>query len=165
MAKRDTRTKKVEKVKFGYKVELDSICTYSHREPEEWGSYEEHYQNSFVKIAKGGKYPDVLSDFDFKVGDDVYVVWYEYSTGDSFGRSERACKYAMGVFKDLAPAKELKRAIEGFTKDRTTQSEDHYRFYCKTSDGQEFEEGFASWVGYFESLEGVHIETTEITAE
>ena len=156
--------------KFGYKVSINQYQdSYSNERDEngdsvEYGWHESSHSNSFSRITKvdKGGYPDIVSDFDFKKGDDVFVVWFEYSTGDSFGSSYRGSIEAVGVFKDKVCAKELRDAIEAFTKNSDANTMNSYKFECETSDGQKFEYGFAPWVGYFETLEDVHIESTEI---
>ena len=40
--------------------------------------------------------------------------------------------------------------------------EDQYRFDWKSSDGQKVSSGFLPWLGYFENLENVYVETVQV---
>ena len=72
-------------------VEYDERCTYNHREPEQYGSWEEHYDSEVTNVRR------ITDDEDRPYRSDVfavpegtekvYVVYMIYSTGDSFGRS------------------------------------------------------------------------------
>lgn len=144
-----------------YKVNISQYCSHSHREDEEFGSWEESYDNSFENVEKVSKngYPDVLSIFDLQIGEEGFVVWMEYSTGDSFGYSTRGSVEPVGIFKDKKVAQELVDAINSWDPDKAREKswDERNRFYFKTSDGQVFDYGFAPWSGYFENLDEVHI--------
>lgn len=145
-------------MKFGYKVEIDSYCDHYDYPEEEYGSWSASYTNYFKKVTKTKHYPDVVSDIDFQVGQKCFLVWIEWSSGNSFGYSDRCSTEAIGIFKDEQSARELVKAIEDSSVQYDAETDSRYRFYCKTSDGQEFEYGFAPWFGYFERLDEVHLE-------
>ena len=154
--------------KFGYKVSINSYCESSYRETDDnddyvqYGSHSSSYSNSFDRISIAKDYPDVVSTHDLKDFDKCYVVWFEFSTGDSFGSSTNSEIETAGVFKDRECAAELAKAIKDFTENSDANTMDRYRFEFKTSDGQEFVYPFARWIGYFETLGEVHIEETYI---
>lgn len=150
--------------KFGYGVDIDKICTHSESSDEPYGYWHQSYSNTFQSISKGGTYPDVVSTHDLNKGDKAFVVWVEYSHGDSFGHSDRGNVEVVGVFTDKAIAEELKAALIDYEKHKPgKQWDDRYRFHFKTSDGQEFNYGFVPWSGYFEHLDDVHIQETQIS--
>ncbi len=153
------KTEPKKKTKFGYKVDIRSRCVHHESDGQEYGSYSAQYENSLQSVvrAKSKDYPDLVSDFEFKNEEPAYLVWYEYSTGDSFGHSHRGGKCAMGLFKTKDIAEELAKAIRNWD----TDSKDAYSFKHTTSDGQSFSDS-ASWVGYFEYLEEVHVECVYI---
>lgn len=97
-------------------------------------------------MEKTSEYPDVTSKFDIPSGSNAIVVWVEWSSGDSFGSHYAGSSEAVGIFTDIKAAKELKQHIE--TKDWDKEPQLSFA----TSDGQEFNIGFAGWVGYFESI-------------
>lgn len=157
------RVVEMKKNKFGYKVDIGQRCENEIEADEEFGSWERSYSNWFEKISKTKGVPDVVSDFDIQPGETCYVVWVEYSSGDSFGTAENENVEAVGVFKDKECARQLEKAIEeqnrkGFTSNFSSDN----KFYFKTSDGQEFEYGFCPWYGYFEVLENVYVEECEM---
>lgn len=147
-----------------YKVEINSYCEHSEREPEEFGSWEESFSNSLGKVKRTSKkeYGDVLSKFDLKKGDDAFVVWIEYSTGDSFGHAERGSTMAIGIFTDVKAARVLAAKINEYDRDVNTAAGDKFKYGFKTPDGQFFECGYAPWLGYFEHLNEVHVDVVEI---
>ncbi len=100
--------------KFGYKVDIGQRCENEIESNEEFGSWERSYSNWFEKISKTKDVPDVVSDFDIQPGETCYVVWVEYSSGDSFGMAENENVEAVGVFKDKECAIQLEKAIETY---------------------------------------------------
>lgn len=155
--------------KFGYKVDIGQECEKDIEADEEFGSWERSYSNWFEKISKTKGVPDVVSDFDIQPGETCYVVWVEYSSGNSFGTAENENVEVVGVFKDKECAKQLEKAIEEQNQAYRQGDfafgeswEDKNKFYCKTSDGQEFQYGFCPWYGYFEVLENVYVEECEM---
>lgn len=160
----------VEKEKpmyYGYSFPIESFLETFFREPEEFGSWEEQYINTPPnKIRKTEDNPDVVSSIDFKCGSMVYVVWAEWTCGDSFGYSSGGGKEAFGVFNDHETAIELATWLENredccfiLSSDRDSLTdEERAKSTFKTSDGQEFFIPFIEWVGYFESLDRMHVD-------
>lgn len=111
-------------------------------------------------IKEEGEYFDVIAPFEVKSGDSVIVVYAVYSTGDSFGHDEGACKEVIDVFKDMDKAEACVRAIESTTKswdDRTEKKAEWIR-----EDGSAGKLDYVPWNGYFESLDYVRAETVEV---
>lgn len=159
--------KKVEretvKMPYGYAVTINSYCEHSEREDVEYGSWSESYSNDIERlIVKGGS--DVASIHDLQSGDRAFVVWVEWSTGDSFGHGDRSCTEVLGLFKSYEDAEVLKDTIEASSNkyDRRGYENDGVAYWVKTPDGQIFTSGWAPWLGYFESLDSVHIDRVEV---
>jgi hypothetical protein len=144
-----------EKVKTGYRVVIDSHCDESSYPSEPYGDWSESWSHYFrsIHLLGSGQHSDVNSDHSFNVGDHVYVVWLEYSSGDSFGWANSKYVSVVGVLKTQEAADEFEAWINH------TKEEDGNIF--ESSDGQTIEV-YRSWVGYFESLETVHIQSTLI---
>jgi hypothetical protein len=145
----------------GYKVEINQRCVGHSPAAERYGSWSKSFENTFKRIRLSGdsEIPDVVSTVNLVPGDEVFVVWYEYSSGDSFGRSDKEYYEVAGVFENQNTASELAKAIEEFKPDPDIHDWDtKYKFVCDTSDGQRFEIGRVPWAGYFERLAGVHVE-------
>lgn len=136
---------------FGYKVNINSICEDSYRSEEEYGEWGATYSNSFDGVHKStDKHPDVVSVEDLGTGTMAYVVWLDYSTGDSFGSGTRNCTDTPAIFSNIEDATKLASMIR-------TQSESGTVNYVFTaSTGQVFSI-YASWSGYFETLENVYV--------
>jgi hypothetical protein len=139
---------------FGYKVEIDSVCTHYEREDVEWGSWSSEHSNYFKEVLKVDKnsYPDITSSVDIKEGEECFVVLAEWSSGDSFGCGYRSNTEPLAIFKDAESAQAFKTACEK-VKD--------YSVELATPDGQNFDI-FAGWVGYFERLDEIHVEQTKL---
>lgn len=150
---------------FGYKVEINQYCTHSEYSNEQFGSWSVSYDNTFQHIRKkkgNEEYPDIVSSIDFAPGDQVYVVWLEYSTGDSFGHSYRGRVEPIAVFNNYKDAESLKKLIE---KPEFKENDLDKGIYIQlitfeSLDGQTLDIGASPWTGYFETLEEVHIEPT-----
>ena len=136
---------------FGYKVEINSICTESYRSEEEWGSWSSQYSNYFEDVTKTDTYPDITSSLDIKEGELCFVVWAEWSSGDSFGHGVNSNTEALAIFKDPESAKMFKKEVESITE--------YSRESFVTPDGQEHDI-YCPWTGYFEELTEIHIEQT-----
>ena len=155
--------------KFGYSVVINQRLESEYEPDEEFSSWERSYSNWFEKISKTKNVPDVVSDFDIQKGETCYVVWVEYNSGDSFGTAENENVEVVGVFKDKNCAKELEKAIEDLHHkfcigefENCETWDDRYKFYFKTSDGQEFKYGLCPWYEYFNDLQNVYVEETEM---
>lgn len=154
MAKKKTKKIAKKKVLFGYKIPVKSYCEHSEREDKQFGNWEESYSNSLNDTIKHTKeYPDVVSVHDFKPGEVAYVVWTEWSTGDSFGHADRSGTEVIGVFRNEADADVLRSHIES----RAAYGSKDNGYNVQTPDGQIFESVLAPWDGYFESLDSCHV--------
>lgn len=144
---------------YGYDVDICQICInseYSETDSEYSGDYlwYESYDNFLGSITPNTSgYPDVVSTLKLAKRGTYYLVWLEYSTGDSFGTSNKGSTLACGIFQDFKSANQLKKAIEDYS----------HEDYCEnspikliTSDGQEFEI-YDCWTDYFGGLDNVNI--------
>lgn len=147
----------------GYKVDIMSRCEHSEREDKEYGSWSESHSNRLGKVTVDAKYPSLMSRHIFKPGDTAFLVWLEYSSGDSFGSNKRGSTLSIGLFKDVAPAQELVKHIKSVKdNDLSTASGDKFGMLCKTKDKQLFKMEWCPWHGYFETLEEVHIDVVTL---
>lgn len=136
---------------FGYKVEISRYCDFSEHSDEEYGPWSESYSNSFISIKKTEQFGDVFSslDLDKTAG---FLVWVEYSTGDSFGHAERGQVEVVAICKTQKGAKKLKEFIH------SVSAEDSSEYRQKiTIDGQKLEI-YCPWLGFFDHLDEVHIQ-------
>ena len=151
----------LKNAKVGLRCEFSQRCVKDKRERGQFGSWSKEYENRLGMVSIEKDHPDVVADLDIKEGDRVYVVWCEWSDGDSFGRSERGGVEAIGVFKDTNAAIAFAKFIEADNR----SDEDSYSKVktFKSEDGQEFTiRGYLPWNGYFEHLEEIHIQTVTV---
>lgn len=147
-------------------VDIVSFQVSSHREPEEYGSWSSEYQNKFnsVSLSDKSSYRSTSAFKDAKIGDVVFVVWAEYSTGDSFGHAASGSIDIIDVFSDVKLANALKNQLktEGVIKDKYGREKrpdwQNSSIKYKNQDGIEITYN-RSWLGYFESLDEIHIST------
>jgi hypothetical protein len=146
---------KITEKHFGYGVKIHSRCDHSERSDEQYGSWHESYTNSIsAKVQSVTEYPDVVSTYEIAPGSEAWVVWVEYSTGDSFGHADRNGTEVIGIFSqdNFASAQVLQAGLE------KQDAEDNHAYRIETPDGQVFESNWAPWSGYFEHLDTVHID-------
>lgn len=148
---------------FGYKVDIISYCYQSEHATEQFGSWSTSYNNSFGSIRKSVKkkdYPDITSVINFAPGAEVFVVWLEWSSGDSFGQGYCNNVAEVAVFNNMQDAGKLKDLIENPVYQQKDPEFDAGIIPFKSQDGQILELYVGDWTGYFETLESVHIEHT-----
>jgi hypothetical protein len=141
----------------GYQVKISQYCDYSEHSEEEYGSWEESYSNSFESCTKtNSQFADVYSSVDTaKTGG--YLVWVEYSTGDSFGHSDRGSVESIAIFEKAESAQQLKNLITQWDQEyRRNEGKFEYSREVEI-EGQKLKI-FCPWTGYFEHLEEVHIQ-------
>lgn len=142
-----------------YYVEFNQECTYREESQEQYDSWGESYSNSFESITNKTNHPNLVSSLKFKKGEKAFLVWIEYSTGDSFGRSDRGHVLPMGLFKDLASAEAFKAEAKFWTPEHDPTnivSSRQCRFH--SPDGQVITYHYPEWDDYFGGLDSVNIE-------
>ena len=120
------------------------------RYEREWGSWSSQYSNYFEDVTKTDTYPDITSSLDIKEGELCFVVWAEWSSGDSFGCGVNSNTEALAIFTDVKSVKEFKEKVinnEDYTLEFTTSDGQSHKIYCP-------------WTVYFETLTDIHIEQT-----
>lgn len=151
---------------FGYKVKFTHREIYYKRAKERYGSWSAKYENTLNSVSKTEEHPDIVSTFDIKEGEQAYVVWCEWNSGDSFGSGECSGYEAVGIFKDSHAAVTLANWID--KKDRNSESVSLYeekKQSVKTSDGQVFAFQYMPWTGYFERLVKVHVQAVHMNGD
>ncbi len=122
---------------------------------EEWGEWRSDHGTvdlEYITSGRGGTLVATHKNIDLEVGKPYILVWLTYSTGDSFGHSTGNPEFIM-VFDNLENAYRLKTEIE--TRYRSMKQDiDKWSF---DFDGQTIYCG--AWVGYFDSLESVRVDT------
>ena len=135
---------------FGYKVEINSTCTESYQAEEEWGNWSSVNSNYFKQVTKTDVYPDITSHLDIEEGELCFVVWAEWSSGDSFGTAHDGNAEALAIFTDVKSAKEFQEKVLNsgeYSVKFTTPDVQVHNVRCP-------------WTGYFEELTEIHIEQT-----
>lgn len=124
-------------IKFDVQVETYSIGGY---DPEDSWSRDSTEGSCYVTgatIVEKDGYDTLGVEEDISSGDTIYLVWAEYTTGDSFGRD--AGNYEL---------------LEVFTDAQAAC--DRVAYWENISDYS------VPWIGHFESLDGVHVTTLEV---
>lgn len=88
--------------------------------------------------------------------DEVYVVVVRYSTGDTFGHDDGQV-YLADAFDDEQDAYDLRDEFKkhDHSYDRRAVVPFNFEYRGKSYD--------IPWAGYFENLEGIHVETVKIS--
>lgn len=145
---------------YGYSVVINSTCLEKYREPVEFGEWREEYINVFSCIQKNSKSPDIVVENDIPVGETCYVVWVEYSQGDSFGWGKNYGVEPMYVTTSYDVALEVMGIILENSKEYDNKSEYKNSQIIPLNNGETLKlPDYFPWCGYFERLERVHVET------
>lgn len=151
---------------YGYNVRIDNNCDSYFNEEQQFGSWNSSSTNTFDSLNKCDEldaYPDITSIHDFKVGDFAFLVWAEWSSGDSFGHGVNSSNEAFALLKNDEDAFKLATALREATPNNNCKYWDEQnRFEWKSSDGQNVKIGYVPWFGYFESLGTVYVEAVRV---
>lgn len=152
---------------IGYKFKIESIATEVQSQEVQYGTWEEVWHNYASSFAtKVDTNPDIASVLDLQSGTVAYVVWAEWTYGDSFGEAIKGSCDVFGIFEYEVFAQELVDHLENRTTNCgmfAPNEEDSDVCKCVTGDGQQFNYRHLPWVGYFERLESVEIQKVNIT--
>ncbi len=128
---------------YGYKVVINSRELNRVDPDEPYGRWSVECENSISRVHKTLEYPDVASADDIAPGEDAFLVWAEWSSGDSFGSGTRNHAEPFGIF---------------------AKYEDAQKFHDELSGKKEYDYS-VPWTGYFESLDDLHIDKVMVRAE
>lgn len=124
---------------------------------DEWDRDDTYTERGDFKLVLSEKYPDVYLD-DAKLGDHVYLIFAEYSTGDSFGYDENARVEIISVHRSKDLAEKNRAMLASINK------HDGYKTFIELDNGKEMQI-HVPWTGYFESLTELHCEEFIIEKE
>lgn len=129
---------------------IDRTCLHSSREKGLYGSWSSSYVNilSGVGIEKNYGHRKVAVDFDVQIGDVVFVLWAEWSTGDSFGKSKCGSADVIHIFKNPKLALAAKDKLKDESTDPTVEFE---------TDSGQLLKCYRPWCDYFDNLEEVNV--------
>lgn len=130
----------------------------SEHSSEPYGDWYEETNNDIqgLEIVKGkNRYNDVVADFEVKDGDELFLVYAEYSSGDSFGHSTGNLEF-IAVYKTEQKAWDAYNVIDnGGSTDLV--------FILES--GLEYKLGYAPWDGYFENLQHFNVVKLKVDNE
>jgi hypothetical protein len=139
---------------------------FSQEDGEGSGSYIiSSYENSLESVTKVAQGPNITSIHNFLKSAKAYLVWIEYSTGDSFGSHTRSEVLPIALLKYKKDAKTLAGLTSFWNPQDEYDSTKHQEYkgsFFKSSDGQEVNLTHAPWTGYFEMLEAIQISEVKI---
>lgn len=121
---------------------------------ERWDADDTDTFNSIegIKIVTNEKcHYDLDTEFDVKAGREYYLVYAEYTTGDSFGSASGLIDFIQ-LYRTLAKAKVCIATLTAKPIDDTCQ----YSADIVTESGKVLTYG-KPWIGYFESLDNLDI--------
>jgi hypothetical protein len=120
-----------------------------------------------AKVLKDDECPecDVVVGTEVLPGDKVYIVWTEYSTGDSFG-NDGGQREVVAAFVDEERAKKCALDCTNFAEKETSAywDDSRYSLHVELDNGTTYK-FHVPWLGYFERLEEVHVSEMIIEAE
>jgi hypothetical protein len=142
----------------------DSDELYSHQ-----GTTDEDHNLLGLIPVEDGQYFDMIVPFDLVAGEDYFLVYGIYSTGDSFsnqnGKLELVDVYttrekADRCVKSICEHNALSATPHMKKKGKNRQYDEH-GVQLKNDAGVKYKFG-VPWTGYFESLQDVNIEVLQL---
>lgn len=125
---------------------------------DKWDSgdqFTDHHIRGF-RIAKKSEYRDLVASFVPKKNVPYYLLYGVYDTGDSFGKDSGKIEF-FDLYDNLAPAEASSKILEG-NRNRANESVDDYSVTIFDNEFKPYKTT-VPWLGYFESLVGVYVET------
>lgn len=174
-----TKRVNVKPVEIGLKVDYDEYREITREcDPDDrWSGEDSDSSWSVNSVSIVEKYPDVTACFPVKPGDNVFILYVVYSTGDSFSRNKDGMLVFIDVFLSRAKADAAAKAIQqhaawctntrgyGLTpkqaKELQKKYTDAYSVNIVRENGSTLKV-HASWNGYFESLSYVEAVNLEV---
>jgi len=148
---------------FGYKLDMDVTCYNTVVPVEEYGEWQSDSVNVFKGLIRNDAHPDVSSVVELESSTlPHYLVWVEYSDGDSFGWAKRGRIEAVGIFTTAEDALKVKEAIKADAEARSTRDTIYGTPLEVSLSDRNLVINYVPWCGYFESLDEVHIETVNM---
>lgn len=94
-----------------------------------------------------------------KRGDTIYMVWVQWSSGDSFGHDDGAHHEVIGFYQTAELAEQARKAIDDDSQTGYSFEDGGNRVRVPLFDGSDTREQYTgSWKGYFESLDHVDVQ-------
>lgn len=148
-----------------YRIEQDSYHDQI-RDPDPEDSWDD---GDYEVIVYNVRATEVLNpkndwDYDFAVPDEpsgpLYLLWASYTTGNSFGYTAGNFEAVM-LHRSLDVAEENENRIwDHYERCREQPQDKTYSVVLKTDDGKEFKVS-TPWIGFFESLTSIHIDSVK----
>lgn len=139
-------------------LDFNHYCTEDWHDGEEYGSWHSSYEYSVGTYARDYKGPygknRAVYEGTLERGEIVYAILAVWSSGDSFGNSDRGSYDFVSLNKDHNIAQENLEALNSAHRD--SKGGDVWEVTLKQDDGKEIKY-FRSWLGYFESLDSLEI--------
>jgi hypothetical protein len=132
----------------GLNVVINSRLLQERTSDETYGEWYSEYKNTLAKIKFTESAPDVVTSLDVSVGDKLYIVWIEWSSGDSFGTSIRGNVETLGVFKDEQYALRFSEFVK-----QTDEIEESLRLSSSTISVQYLRDKFKKEFPKFDNVE------------
>jgi len=139
-------------------VTMDRRLIHSHYSDEKYGEWSETWTNDLGSVSLSKTYDSDIVDIDYDIQKDdiVYVLWAEWSSGNSFGYGENNSYDIIHVFrsKDIA-----KKAYEILISPATDFDEWSVNYETDTGISVNY---FRPWLGYFERDLTLHLDIAEV---
>lgn len=95
-----------------YQVTYSQTCLKENALPNnEWQSQYEIQVNSVQRNSSPMQRVDLVSKLELNPGDEVFLVWAEYSEGDSLGWAKNSGFEALAIFTDIDSAQTFAQTI------------------------------------------------------
>lgn len=133
--------------------DVQHYCTYDYGSPEPYGQWQKEWDFSLGKASltetRWHGPESYTGDEPLKAGDTIYAVVALWSSGDSFGNSSRGSYDFCVINRDPMFAAANLAILEAVTEDAA-----QVKLWLDTGEQVPY---YASWTGYFESLDSLEL--------
>lgn len=146
---------------IGYKVDIKQkmiSCQYDEGDYARWNEVYDNTLNPNLTIDMN--YPDVISEIDLRKVKSGYLIWIEWSDGNSFGCAENRNTDCLALVEKENTAIQLRDTIKQLIDDDDTHVcfDENRNIIIDTKEGK-IQIGNPEWLwDYFASRKRVHID-------
>jgi hypothetical protein len=125
-------------------------------DPEDSWSRESTAESHYIRGIKiGDRYGDVECSFEVVPMTNYYLLYYRYSTGDTFGRDEGKIEF-VALYNDIELADKSAQAMNNAANNKQMLAT------IWNDEGKPYEEYLNCVTDYFGSFDGAEVETVQL---
>ena len=125
---------------------------------DEWSRDSTHISHNIrgFDVVDDNIYADLVLPYQPVAGTDYWLLYVIYTTGDSFGSDSGRIDY-VDMYLSETEARENAERIRKHSEARNQADDERFSVSLVSSGGQMYK-FHCPWIGYFEEIEGIHVQ-------